>query len=308
MASFPVDHYNELTAILADLTTVYNAVVDMFHTRVDATSDLSAVFAHNKSQVLALYQPMIDMFAGSDGKFCQNLRLCRESIENMTENSYCNDECHREYRDKYMKCPILYQAFLDISLCLLRVEEKEFEAGRLHWANNIPAPAISVVPIMPLPPNWFDLKSDIPTHLALQHACSIVRPAVSSEMFQIMRQQFHGQSFFRQRYTTFGYLPAPPAKYFAGAIKQIIGNNGAYFKMTTSQTEIDFIWHDRATDQFLFWGNRANVIAAMKIIRSRIIKYTAAQTQGQEEAGGCAECEFLGKDCESHQDTPPYTN
>jgi hypothetical protein len=57
-------------------------------------------------------------------------------------------------------------------------------------------------------------------------------------------------------------------------IKQIIGKNGCYLKTTTSNTGVDFIWYDRAIDTFLFWGKRPNVFNAMKIIRSRINKYT----------------------------------
>jgi hypothetical protein len=67
--------------------------------------------------------------------------------------------------------------------------------------------------------------------------------------------------------TTFGYLPAPlePA-----ACKQVIGKDGCYFKMTTANTGVDFIWHDRTENHFLFWGPQQSVLEAMEIIQGRI--------------------------------------
>ena len=174
-----------------------------------------------------------------------------------------------------------------------------------------PATTTTTTPTI-MPPNWFMLRSDIPTHYAFHHAVSIVQPDMPSTL-QTMGEQFNSRHM-RHQFTTFGYMPAPPAKYFSAAVKQIIGINGAYLKLTTSQTEIDFVWHDRVSEQFLFWGNRQNVINAMKIIRSRIIKYTAAaiqqiqQDDGECDDGECAECDFLGKDCKSHQDGPAYIN
>ena len=70
-------------------------------------------------------------------------------------------------------------------------------------------------------------------------------------------------------YTTFGILDAPIDSDVA---KQVIGHEGFYFKLTTSNTNVDFIWHDRTQNKFLFWGPKYNVIQAMKIIQSRISK------------------------------------
>ena len=67
--------------------------------------------------------------------------------------------------------------------------------------------------------------------------------------------------------TTFGYLPAPLEP---GACKQVIGKDGCYFKMTTVNTGVDFIWHDRTENHFLFWGPHQSVLEAMKMIRGRM--------------------------------------
>jgi hypothetical protein len=74
----------------------------------------------------------------------------------------------------------------------------------------------------------------------------------------------------RRAFTTFGYLPAPTD---AALTKQIIGRDGYYFKLTTNNTGVDFIWHDRKENHFLFWGPKACVVRAMKIIQSRIRNY-----------------------------------
>ena len=67
--------------------------------------------------------------------------------------------------------------------------------------------------------------------------------------------------------TTFGYLPAPLE---TSACKQVIGKDGCYFKMTTVNTGVDFIWHDRTENHFLFWGPHQSVLEAMKMIRGRM--------------------------------------
>ena len=67
--------------------------------------------------------------------------------------------------------------------------------------------------------------------------------------------------------STFGYLPAPLA---SETCKQVIGKDGCYFKMTTVNTGVDFIWHDRTENHFLFWGPHQSVLEAMKMIRGRM--------------------------------------
>ena len=69
---------------------------------------------------------------------------------------------------------------------------------------------------------------------------------------------------------TYGYIPAPP---HSEVTRRVIGKDGYFFKMTTSVSGIDFIWHDRVTNMFLFWGLTVfNVVKAMNSIRWRIQK------------------------------------
>jgi hypothetical protein len=71
---------------------------------------------------------------------------------------------------------------------------------------------------------------------------------------------------------TYGYLPGPLS---ADAIKIIIGQDGFYLKLTTQTTGVNFIWHDRQKNIFMFWGNRYRVVKAMHAIKYRIDKYSA---------------------------------
>lgn len=62
-------------------------------------------------------------------------------------------------------------------------------------------------------------------------------------------------------------------------LKMIIGIKGHYFKLTTTMTGVDLIWHNRENNKFCFWGPSYNTVNdAMNRIRSRIIKYTVYMT------------------------------
>ena len=72
------------------------------------------------------------------------------------------------------------------------------------------------------------------------------------------------------RDTTFrGFLDV--SSYHPDIIKQVIGKGGCYFHLTTTNTKIEFIWHDRAQNRFFFWGTKFPLIKAMNIILHRII-------------------------------------
>ena len=66
-----------------------------------------------------------------------------------------------------------------------------------------------------------------------------------------------------------GFLYAPTD---SNITRQVIGRNGCYFHQTTEKQSIEMIWHDTtvARPVFRFWGQKANVIKAMNIIRHRI--------------------------------------
>ena len=79
----------------------------------------------------------------------------------------------------------------------------------------------------------------------------------------------------RWMYETVGYIPAPPATMPKSReiIKQVIGKDGCYFKKTTENCGIDFIYYDQEHEVFMFWGpSHFTVTNAMKIIRSRICR------------------------------------
>ena len=68
----------------------------------------------------------------------------------------------------------------------------------------------------------------------------------------------------------FGYIPAPP---HSDITRRVIGKDGYYFKMTTTLSKVGFIWHNRLTNKFLFWGaSTFNVVKAMNAIRWRVHK------------------------------------
>jgi hypothetical protein len=77
------------------------------------------------------------------------------------------------------------------------------------------------------------------------------------------------QDLSSRQFTSFGYIPAPPN---VDMVKQIIGIDGFYLKLTTTNCGVDFIWHDRASNEFHFWGEYTRCIRAMNEIRYRICK------------------------------------
>ncbi len=75
----------------------------------------------------------------------------------------------------------------------------------------------------------------------------------------------------RAKPITFGYIPAPPD---VDIIKQVIGSDGYFFKMTTTLCGVDFIWHNQTTKMFYFWGPTTfSVVKALNSIRWRIQKF-----------------------------------
>lgn len=119
--------------------------------------------------------------------------------------------------------------------------------------------------------SWFNLlggnAKQVLDHIAqLTNGFSVLEPTIA----QILINRVNYRP-----YTTFGYLPAPFNKDITevDVVKQIIGKDGYYLKLTTANTGVDFIWHDRVENHFLFWGEKACVVKAMKIIQSRIEKH-----------------------------------
>ena len=103
--------------------------------------------------------------------------------------------------------------------------------------------------------------------------------------------------------TIFGYLPAPVS---VAITKQIIGDDGYYFKRTTAECDVDFIWHDRKNNMFLFWAqNNFRISRAMNAIRWRSNKI---MTLAYEAEAAQAASEAAGEAAEDYSDMPDLLN
>ena len=132
-----------------------------------------------------------------------------------------------------------------------------------------------------VPPMRYDLKqgtsANIIDHLENLNITTTSGPVQDSiERFKETLRLRHEKKHF----TTFGYIPAPPD---SDVTRQVIGKDGHFFKMTTTLCEVDFIWHDRVNQMFLFWGSSTfKVVKALNSIRWRIHKiYTNLREQQQ---------------------------
>jgi hypothetical protein len=93
----------------------------------------------------------------------------------------------------------------------------------------------------------------------------LLEPAFRIELIQRVRCRSWGRSFYGAYNVTDD----------VEALKLIIGKGGYYFKLTTENTGIDLIWHDRSRNIFCFWApDKRSLIDAMDRIRSRIVKIT----------------------------------
>lgn len=123
-----------------------------------------------------------------------------------------------------------------------------------------------------------------PTHYPLQHLYKnevfeqirmlVSTGSINTENGKKMSDEFLkivlGQPQEEETLWTFGYIPAPPHEIVT---KRVIGIDGHFFKMTTTLCRVNFIWHDRLANMFLFWGkSNFSVVRAMNSIRWRIQK------------------------------------
>lgn len=116
------------------------------------------------------------------------------------------------------------------------------------------------------PPTYFNLVKIYPEHL-LANISNLTRgfndlpPEVANWIYV---------DAYSRPFSFFGTIPAPPS---TDLVKQIIGIDGYYLKLTTQKCLVDFIWHDRARNEFQFWGEYYSCVNAMNAIRYRICKY-----------------------------------
>lgn len=58
---------------------------------------------------------------------------------------------------------------------------------------------------------------------------------------------------------------------FGGDImKQVIGKDGCYFKLTTKNTAVDYIWYNYDTKNIEIWGDNSSCLNSEKILTKRI--------------------------------------
>lgn len=70
-----------------------------------------------------------------------------------------------------------------------------------------------------------------------------------------------------------GFLNTPVNDINGDIMKQVIGKNGCYFHLTTTNTGALFIWHDRKSHKIFVWGEKFPTINSLKILSQRINKY-----------------------------------
>lgn len=76
--------------------------------------------------------------------------------------------------------------------------------------------------------------------------------------------------------TQVSYRTSIQAPTCVDAIRQIIGRNGCYFKMTTQNFDLLLVWHSRSSNQFHLWGTDINNLnGAVELINHRINTYTS---------------------------------
>jgi hypothetical protein len=88
--------------------------------------------------------------------------------------------------------------------------------------------------------------------------------------------------FNNQQVVWVGSLPANGTR--TDTLKKVIGADGYWLKMTTTQQRLYFIWYDNASETFLFWGrNKTTVNAGLKAINKRLKKYISLAHHDDDE-------------------------
>ena len=72
-----------------------------------------------------------------------------------------------------------------------------------------------------------------------------------------------------REFSSFGSIKAP---HCVDTVKQIVGNEDYYLKLTMNKHFVDFIKHDSEKNEFHFWGDYQCCIKAMNELRYRICK------------------------------------
>ena len=148
------------------------------------------------------------------------------------------------------------------------------------------------------PPVWFDL-TEISPNQALLDIEKFTNRFENIKDTDFIGQLYDGVNAHYGPYgfssVIIGYIPAPPksSANSQDVIKKVIGTQGYWLKLTTQNSGVHFIWYEPVLNNFLFWApDRRSIVAAMKAIRWRIIKYwefTYQNTIAKEEDDDCAD-------------------
>ena len=135
----------------------------------------------------------------------------------------------------------------------------------MTFANETPKTVIAAKNTI-MPPTWFNLVK-ISNYEMLSDISNLTNQFLDlpPDLASWIIYDAHTRP-----YSFYGSIPAPPSN---DLVKQIIGINGYYLKLTTQNSLVDFIWHDRVLNEFQFWGAYQNCVKAMNAIRYRICKY-----------------------------------
>ena len=116
------------------------------------------------------------------------------------------------------------------------------------------------------PPMQYDLRK-ANASLVYQH----IKELTKNDQAAALYLEQIKPALYSPKPVVFGYIPAPPNEEIT---RKVIGSKGYFFKMTTTCCGVYFIWHDRDSNSFLFWGpSTFKTVKAMNSIRWRIIKY-----------------------------------
>ena len=115
-----------------------------------------------------------------------------------------------------------------------------------------------------MPPRWFNINQIYNYEMVMQIA------KLTNNFTDVPREVRDKILLNERPFSSYGTIPAPPVN---ALVKQIIGSDGYYLKITTQNSGVDFIWHDRERNEFQFWGEYTCCVNAMNVIRSRICKY-----------------------------------
>lgn len=127
---------------------------------------------------------------------------------------------------------------------------------------------------MTLNPNWFPL-SELSSTDALRDISYFTNGFQNLKADAGFVEQLYNK-ILRKPTCVVGYLMAPPLAQpnTVDVLKKVIGQNGYFLKFTTTNCGIYFIWYNPTLNNLLFWApNRFTIIKAMKVIRSRLLKY-----------------------------------